>query len=53
MYSELVSGEKSKVGQKKRFQDCINIRVVVINNMGIGNHWEIFAENNTDCENNM
>lgn len=34
LYSEMVSGVKSKGGQKKRFQICIN---KVVNNMSLSN----------------
>lgn len=35
MYSVLVSGKRSKGGQKEGFKERINI---VVNNMGIGNN---------------
>lgn len=45
MFSQLVSGERSKGGEKNRFKVCIN---VVVNNMGVCNIWETLAENGTD-----
>lgn len=45
MYSQLVSGKRSKGGQQKRFNDSINI---VVKNMGVDNKWEVLAENRTD-----
>lgn len=45
MYSQLVSGERCKGGQQKRFNDSINI---VVKNMGIDNEREVLVENRTD-----